>query len=531
MATKEFKNLTLNPNQDVNTPKYNKTTGLLTDFGRFSGATQVNPLSNANLLDIGTLSGTNQPLVMPPPTADSSGQLGSYVENIATAAQTESDKLAETSQATADKSSLDYLAALTSSADIPESVDYTAQDQAKKVSDRLNAQIMSEAKATRDQITTLTKTFQGTTSGLQSEIGRIQSESANKQADLAIVKFVADNDYQGAAEIADRQLKMKLDKSKIYLDGLKYIADSDAAKADRAFTTTLNEKIKKEQRTYDEKVKVETEMSKIKLGIAQYAGTKSTELLNELSKIDTTQKGAVEKALAIGGKYLEDPLDRQLKQAQINSANRANQPSGGGTAQKIVSINGKDFVQNADGSFSEPNVPTTGGLKEIERLGIQDKVNSIDSAINHRGLFGAVGPNVAARSSPDFEVFTNVRGDFIATVSQLSSRETLDTLLALKKAGGTLGAVNTREFATLENSATKINNWAIVKDDKVIGYDTTEKSMKEELNKIKDITERWLKESGGEIPPEAVMSDYLNEVDGALLNTNGTYQMGGYDTN
>lgn len=541
MATKNtFKNFTPNPNQDVNTPKYDRATGLLTDFGRYSGAAQVNPLSNANLIDIGTLSGSNQPLVMPPlPATMGADGLGTFIEQTT---QTQSDKLAETSQTKADKSSLDYLTALTASAGIPESIDYRAQDAAKKEVDRLNASIMAEGKANRDRINRIKENPTGQNlSSMNDEITRENDKSVNRQADFAILKYVADNDYQGAREIADRSLSLKLEASKIKLEGLKYMADTDAAKADKAFSVALAEKIKTEQRVYDEKVKTETQISDIRKGIAQYAGANASALLSELSKIDTTQKGAVDKAIAIGGKYLEDPLDRQLKQAQINSANRANQPDAGGG--KIVNVNGKDYWQSANGTLTTPNVPTTinpatGTLDPKAQLAniIQSNGLKTDDKLKLTGSVVSVVQSFAQN---------NVSGKF----EGLGFGQILPTRFAGQK-----GQQNRTDLSALTGTVESWMTGASVSEDqqKRIQRDMIPKTGDSDTvikNKTNALINYMMTYASGSlatqgvdwtpqridlyevVPQEERADQYIDGIVGsALLNTNSSYQQGGYET-
>lgn len=283
--------------------------------------------ATGNLIDMGILSGTNQPMIMPQtmPQTESSA-FSSFIENLTTASQTESDKLAETSQATANQSGMDYLKGLVDSSSVSSSIDYTDQNRAKKEVDRLTANILAESKANRDRIETVRKTFQGTTAGLADELGRINNESTNKQADLAILKFVADNDYQGAKEIADRSLTNKLEASRIKLDALKYIADNNKEIADRAFTVALNEKILKEQREFDAQKANGDKIKDIKLNVGFSDASNKDEMLKKLGEIDLTKTDALDQALEIAGRFGGDYLKADLLKQQIETekAQRAN---------------------------------------------------------------------------------------------------------------------------------------------------------------------------------------------------------------
>ena len=132
---------------------------------------------------------------------------------------------------------------------------------------------------------------------------------------------------------------------------------------------------------------------------------------------------------------------------------------------------------------------------------LQDKIGSIDSLIDHKGMSKAVGPTGIARFTPfTIDTWTGDVQDFVGKVHQLTAKETLDFLIKLKAAGGTLGALNQKELETLEQSATAINDWEI-KDSKtgaVTGkWNITESKFKAELNTLKTLTERALARATG----------------------------------
>ena len=132
---------------------------------------------------------------------------------------------------------------------------------------------------------------------------------------------------------------------------------------------------------------------------------------------------------------------------------------------------------------------------------IQDKLLKLNDAISGVNNSGAVGPNALARTSLTSWA-TGSRQNFVATVKQLVSKETLDTLTNLKAQGGTLGALSDQERVMLQNAATKIGNWEI--KDGVEGsgyYNANESDFKKELETIKNLTERALVKAGGTVSP------------------------------
>lgn len=117
---------------------------------------------------------------------------------------------------------------------------------------------------------------------------------------------------------------------------------------------------------------------------------------------------------------------------------------------------------------------------------------------------------------------TSQRQDFIAGVEQLSSQLSLDSLIKAKAQGATFGALSDTEMQILTQSATKIGNWAI-KDNqgRTIGYNTTQKSFKIELDKINNFAKLDYLLKGGN--PEDV--GVVQQEDGTYWtqNSDGSY--------
>ena len=150
---------------------------------------------------------------------------------------------------------------------------------------------------------------------------------------------------------------------------------------------------------------------------------------------------------------------------------------------------------------------------EIEIANLQDRYESLEGLATHEGLKKAVGAYKFARWTPLKIDKADVR-DFVGTVEQLTAKDTLQTLINLKKAGGTLGALSQTELVMLQNAATKINSWAFEKDGKVIGYDISEKMFLKEINTLKTITTRALEQAGA-LPAgvgNSSYEDYLNTI-------------------
>lgn len=126
-----------------------------------------------------------------------------------------------------------------------------------------------------------------------------------------------------------------------------------------------------------------------------------------------------------------------------------------GDGQKLVTINGKSYVQNSDGSFSEPSVP--GGakgpsdyVKERSARTLSAVDNLYQQAINNPGIFGrtAALPIPDAARSDAYRNFTN---DLKELTSNIGFNE-LTQMREASKTGGALGQVSNIELNLLTSA-------------------------------------------------------------------------------
>ena len=144
-----------------------------------------------------------------------------------------------------------------------------------------------------------------------------------------------------------------------------------------------------------------------------------------------------------------------------------------------------------------------------------DKVNQIKNIqADSGGEAAAVGSNFLSRDTGGWlsgsiykmlhpvtainNFLNGAKSNYVAGVQQLTNQETLNNLLQLKQAGGTLGALNESEGQMLRDAATKINNWA-VKDSNgnVTGYNTSEGNFNDELQRLKDLAQKAVDKAKG----------------------------------
>lgn len=245
----------------------------------------------------------------------------------------------------------------------------------------------------------------------------------------------------------------------------------------------------------------------------------------------------IEELQAIPGisTYLMSPVDRldlQLKGLQIQKANNDLAPKG----DKMLSISeAKDLGVPFGTTESQAIKLQAQQFKtqnELSRNTLMTKVTDIDNLIKNPALKVVVGPTALARAPLSPQRLVGATDNFLASVSQLTSAETLQTLTDLKKSGTSLGSVTEKELQLLKESATKIAKWEVVKDGVVVGYKIDEGSFQKELQSLKKHTQNYLDSLGGPLQSqEQVANNFFDEVGTALQSTNNIYSNAGYDLN
>lgn len=216
-----------------------------------------------------------------------------------------------------------------------------------------------------------------------------------------------------------------------------------------------------------------------------------------------------EEALQIAAPYMQNPKAKfELEEARLNNILKREQIETERVKRGQIGVDKDKDTSKAD--------------EETKRaiLAAQDQINSIDKLLTHGSLESAVGPSLTKLfSRAGFQ--GGGKGDFIASVSLLTSQGTLKSLLDLKRAGGTLGALSEGERETLKQSFTKISVWEVKKDGQVVGYNTTENNFRRELERIKTLAQRALKNAQGEL---------IDDGEEEALNTFFSTGIGGVST-
>lgn len=343
----------------------------------------------------------------------------------------------------------------------------------------INQQILAEQQANRRRIQALEKNPTGMlTEGLNAEIRRVENESLAKQADLAVIQMGIQGRYDSAKEIADRAVAVKMEQQRNYLDALKFNYQENKelfTKAEqRAFEAAQGDR----ERALDREEADLKTISDMSITALQNGAPTSV-----AAKMRTAK--TVEEAMQLGGRYMMSLSDR-IKNSELANL----------------------------------------GLSEEESLAAttaSEKIMAIDDILaNTLGFKLAVGPTALNRMAGAIDLTSGgvgKRQDFIASVEQLTSQETLNALINAKAKGATFGALSEGELLLLRQTASKIGKWA--KTDKrgnVIGYRASENDFKDELMKMQRLAKKaYEKSTGLKYSPPSKQSFSVDPITGNIV--------------
>jgi len=341
--------------------------------------------------------------------------------------------------------------------------------------------------------------------GLMGTISDLEDKSLQRQADISILGNMALGKYNEAISIAKDKVELELKPLTRQLEYYKMVME------DNKELLSVSQRAKLESLYADVKAEEDKERTRLTEGnemiINAIQGKAPQATIQKAKDLLAQGKSKTEIAGVLGnyGMSVSDRLDNQIKQAQLNKLIAPEKSE----LNELLSIKEAQDAGVPYGTTKGQLISQGGKVtNQQEILTLQDKLGNIESLINHKGLPNAVGTTALGRKAP-FQI--GQKQDFIAGVEQLVSRDTLDTLVNLKKAGGTLGALSDQERIMLQSAASKIGTWRQLKDGNVTGYKASESSFKKELETLKMLTQRALTEAGGDIT-----DNYLNVLDGAL---------------
>lgn len=311
-------------------------------------------------------------------------------------------------------------------------------DETSAELDEINQQLLQEQEGLRREIEAIQDNAEGLTrSGVAGRIDEARRKSLRTQADLSVVQMAKQGRFNSAKAIADRAIAVQLEKQKQNIDNLRFMYEENKEEFTKA-----------EQREFE---------------------------FNQAER---------EKQYEAQEYRLRAEFDAKIKQSdpmyqvQLQNA-RANLE--------------QTRLQNAKLTREINNVPLPASTLALSKQ--QAQITDVRSLLTDPSISAAVGPNKLARGKIPVP-FTNdgiafapsqysgKTQQFIGSIEKLRSQLNLDSLIQAKGSGATFGALSDQELRILGTSATKIGQWAIEKDGKIVGYDIDETSFRRELDTI-----------------------------------------------
>lgn len=305
----------------------------------------------------------------------------------------------------------------------------------KNVTDLTNK--LNQQKAAFDAQANQIAAQAGTQEGLIGSVARLRREEAVSVGITAAALEAAQGNLTQAKDTVDRALKVEFDPIRQELENTKLFLDLNYKNLDRA----------------------------------------------DKLRADALQRQNQKDMLALNAFY-------DIKKSAISDAIKNNP----GLAQQYASAKSLDDFANINASAFSAATNTSEKVQALK--GTMDLLQSISDS---SGLNTRVGPTGFARRFLGIADSFGAGQAFAGSVHQLVSQQTLNTLINLKQAGGTLGALSDGERRVLENAASKINDWE-KKNKQGAGegvWNISEKEFKKELGRIQELTRLAIERAGG----------------------------------
>jgi hypothetical protein len=364
--------------------------------------------------------------------------------------------------------------------------------------------------------------------GQQGAIARNQAADLNVRAsEMGILQAQA-LALQGKADLAQQQIDRAVDLKYTQVQneiGIKQfqlglIKDSltkEENKRANALTFALN---KEEKRIEEQKTNEKTANQYLMNAIQ---GKAPNSLI--LQAQDLINKGAKATDVArVLGNYslsLSERIDNQYKQTQMDKINfemsqartkeakeavalkQAAQAQLPKVKEELDAIN--NLLSNTLGLEKSTALTGLGRFKQLLSPKVSLGKPSIEGAVSGFVKGGIPGAIIGASPVDVTTPVSNLsaKKDFIATVSQLTSTGTLNTLIKAKADGATFGALSDAELALIQQSFSKLGSYAIRnKDGKITGFSASDDLIEEELRKIGDSSASLYQSLGGVLEPD-----------------------------
>ncbi len=338
------------------------------------------------------------------------------------------------------------------------------------------------------------------TNAIQSLTTQAQLEGArgNLTTALDLIDRAVETEFAPKKEeldVAVANLNMLLQSPELSL--------ADKNRANRMLAQKEQEQAKIEIQQEIEKARKEAIMNAIQFGA-------DTQTIHEMEEADSPEealkiavgKGFIDRSYLLNQKIKE--IDLKQKQAQLDVYRRY----GGLTPSQYLSQIEKQQkeIKAAEQTDKEAQQAEQQALEDA--IILDTSMNQIDAILDSSSLDTVVGGTFLTRGiqrqKPGFlgktvGLFTGLGGirgaydeisgnadDTVALTQQILDQQFLDKLISVKSKGATFGALSDNEGQALRNAANAIANTAI-KDssDRVIGYDMSEKTFKNQMEQIK----------------------------------------------
>lgn len=122
-------------------------------------------------------------------------------------------------------------------------------------------------------------------------------------------------------------------------------------------------------------------------------------------------------------------------------------------------------------------------------VSLQNRINDLKFLKDNEFMNTVVGANALGRTSLS-NFYSGGKDEYLSKVKQFLSSDVLQTLIDAKAKGATFWALSDSELSQLKNSSNALAGRAIYDGDNIVGFKWSEKSFKEELQKLIDSTDK-----------------------------------------
>jgi len=361
------------------------------------------------------------------------------------------------------------------------------------------------------------------------EIGALASVSQAMQGNIALAQQTA----QRTVDLEFQDREQEIDNLKTQLE----LNRDTLTREDRKRTQQLDIVLNERSRLLQEEKSDREQVFNIGLTAQKYgADAKTAQSILEAK--------TPEEALLNAGSFLQDPrVQQELINAKLNTQLtkiRINREAselaifntyGGLTPQQYLAEKEKE---EKEARASQDSIEQS----KLDGMLLNDSIQQIDAVLGSSALDSIVGSTFLTRgigrqkegffgkvaklvqtvaTSGIASGITDELGksdDTVALTQQILDQQFLEKLINVKSKGATFGALSDNEGQALKNSANAISGTAIKKDEKVIGYDMSEKEFKNQMNIVKKYMQLSYERATGNLttPEEDAYFDAMENI-------------------